>query len=101
MAAPALLEARGLTKRFGGTLALDGVDLELPAGAVTALLGENGAGKSTLIKILAGVHTADAGEVRLRGWPVVPGTDRLPISFVHQDLGLVDSMTVAENVALV
>ena len=96
-----LLAASGLTKRFGGTLALDNVDLELPAGAVTALLGENGAGKSTLIKILAGVHTADAGEVRLRGQLVTPGVDRLPISFVHQDLGLVDSMTVAENVALV
>jgi ribose transport system ATP-binding protein len=100
MTAP-LLEVRGLTKRFGGTLALDDVDLDLPAGAVTALLGENGAGKSTLIKILAGVHTADAGEVRLRGRPVSPGVDRLPISFVHQDLGLVDSMTVAENVAIV
>jgi ribose transport system ATP-binding protein len=96
-----VLATVALTKRFGGTLALDGVDLELRAGEVTALLGENGAGKSTLIKILAGVHAPDAGEVRLRGRAVSPGSERLPISFVHQDLGLVDSMSVAENVALV
>ncbi len=97
-----LLEVRGLTKRFGGTLALDAVDLDLAAGVVTALLGENGAGKSTLIKILAGVHEPDAGEIRLRGRLVSSGRESsLPISFVHQDLGLVNGMTVAENVALV
>ncbi len=97
-ARPALLSARGLTKRFAGTLALDAVDLEVRAGEVHALLGENGAGKSTLIKVLAGVHAADGGELLWRGEPaVVPG---LPIAFIHQDLGLVDSMTVAENVAV-
>jgi len=59
-AAP-LLEARGLTKSFGGALALDGVDLTVLPGEVHGLLGENGSGKSTLIKILAGYHVPDAG----------------------------------------
>ncbi|HET6519265.1 MAG TPA: ATP-binding cassette domain-containing protein, partial [Geminicoccaceae bacterium] len=96
-----VLEFRGLTKRFGGTLALDGVDLEVRPGEILALLGENGAGKSTLIKILAGVHAPDAGHMRLRGAPYDPrGGDGGPIAFIHQDLGLIDWMTVAENIAL-
>jgi ribose transport system ATP-binding protein len=97
---PALLEVHGLSKRFAGTLALNEVDFEVRAGEVHALLGENGAGKSTLIKILAGVHSADSGEVRLRDRIVNPATEKLPITFIHQDLGLVDSMTVSENVAV-
>jgi ribose transport system ATP-binding protein len=96
-----LLEVRGLTKRFTGTLALDAVDFDVRAGEVHALLGENGAGKSTLIKVLAGVHRADAGEVLLRGRAVDPVAEKLPITFIHQDLGLVETMTVAENVAVV
>jgi ribose transport system ATP-binding protein len=99
-AKPALLEVRQLTKRFTGTLALDAVDFDVRANEVHALLGENGAGKSTLIKVLAGVHRADAGEVRLRGRTVDPVAEKLPITFIHQDLGLVDTMTVAENVAV-
>ena len=91
---------RRLTKRFTGTLALDAVDFDVRAGEVHALLGENGAGKSTLIKILAGVHRADEGEIRLHGRPVDPAAEKLPITFIHQDLGLVDTMTVAENVAV-
>ncbi len=98
---PALLEIRGLTKRFGATLALDHVDLTVAAGQIHALVGENGAGKSTLIKILAGVHAQDAGEIRLLGEPVAAQVGHLPISFVHQDLGLVDELSVGENVALV
>jgi ribose transport system ATP-binding protein len=98
---PALLEINRLSKRFGGTLALDEVDFEVRAGEVHALLGENGAGKSTLIKILAGVHHPDAGEIRLKEHVVNPATERLPVSFIHQDLGLVDTMTVAENVAVI
>jgi ribose transport system ATP-binding protein len=95
-----LLEIVGVTKRFIGTLALDRVDFDVRAGEVHALLGENGAGKSTLIKILAGVHKADEGEIRLHGKPIDPITEKLPITFIHQDLGLVDTMTVAENVAV-
>jgi len=98
---PALLLAMtGLVKRFTGTLALDHVDYNVRRGEVHALLGQNGAGKSTLIKILAGVYEADAGEILYAGKPVHPGTDALPIAFIHQDLGLVEWMTVAENVAI-
>jgi ribose transport system ATP-binding protein len=95
-----LLSIRGLEKIFLGTRALDGVDLELYAGEVHALLGENGAGKSTLIKLLAGVYTPDGGEFLLKGAQSRPGID-LPIAFIHQDLGLVDTLTVSENVALI
>jgi ribose transport system ATP-binding protein len=95
-----LLAIAGLSKRFAGTQALAGVDLDVVPGEVHALLGENGAGKSTLIKILAGVYRADAGRIALRGRAVDPAAEALPISFIHQDLGLVDTMTVAENVAV-
>ena len=95
-----LLVMAGLVKRFTATLALDHVDFDLYRGEVHALLGQNGAGKSTLIKILAGVYEADAGEIAFDGRPVRPTTDRLPIAFIHQDLGLVEWMTVGENVAI-
>jgi len=95
-----LLAMTGLVKRFTGTLALNHVDFDVRRGEVHALLGQNGAGKSTLIKILAGVYEADAGEILFAGKPVHPGTDALPIAFIHQDLGLVEWMTVAENVAI-
>jgi ribose transport system ATP-binding protein len=95
-----LVRVRGLTKRFGGTLALAGVDLDVHAGSVLALLGPNGAGKSTLIKILAGVHHADAGRVTVDGHPLTSHAASPHLSFIHQDLGLVEWMTVAENIAL-
>ena len=100
--APALLQVRGLTKAFGGALALDGVDLTVLPGEVHGLLGENGSGKSTLIKILAGYHDPDAGTLLVRGEPVdlplAPGMYRhLGFEFVHQDLGLVSSLSVVEN----
>jgi ribose transport system ATP-binding protein len=64
------------------------------------LLGENGAGKSTLIKILAGVHAPDHGTVSFRGHDTTAHVRRLPIAFIHQDLGLIEWMTVAENICL-
>ncbi|MFG2024782.1 sugar ABC transporter ATP-binding protein [Streptomyces sp. NPDC048825] len=95
-----LVRIRGLDKRFGGTLALAGVDLDVHAGSVLALLGPNGAGKSTLIKVLAGVHRADAGEITVAGHPLGTHAASRSMSFIHQDLGLVEWMTVAENIAL-
>ncbi len=95
-----LLELGGIVKQFTGTLALGGIDLDVREGEIHALLGQNGAGKSTLIKILAGIYPPTEGHVRWRGLDVVPGSIDLPITFIHQDLGLVDTMTVAENVAL-
>jgi ribose transport system ATP-binding protein len=95
-----LLSLRGVSKSFGGTNALNRVDFEVRRGEAHALLGENGAGKSTLIKILAGVYRADAGEFTWQDQPVDPYSEKLPITFIHQDLGLVDTMTVAENVAI-
>jgi ribose transport system ATP-binding protein len=90
------LVVRNLSKRFGRSLALDDVSLQVMPGEVHALVGENGAGKSTLIKVLAGVHEPDAGSVSDGG--AVAGSGA--IAFIHQDLGLVDEMSVAENVAL-
>ncbi|NUW41872.1 sugar ABC transporter ATP-binding protein [Nonomuraea rhodomycinica] len=95
-----LVRVRGVRKRFGGTPALDGVDLDLARGSVLALVGCNGAGKSTLIKILAGVHRADAGEVTVAGHPLGGREAAERMSFVHQDPALVEWMSVAENVAL-
>ncbi|MEU9145483.1 sugar ABC transporter ATP-binding protein [Streptomyces sp. NPDC048349] len=95
-----LVRIRGLSKRFGGTLALDAVDLDVHRGGVLALLGPNGAGKSTLIKVLAGVHHADAGEVTVAGHPLGSHPATRNMSFIHQDPGLVAWMTVAENIAL-
>src|SRR5271155_3504580 len=95
-----LLAMPGLVKRFTATLALDHVDFEVKGGEVHALLGQNGAGKSTLIKIMAGVYEADEGEISFGGRPARPAARSLPIAFIHQDLGLVEWMTVAENVAI-
>jgi ribose transport system ATP-binding protein len=95
-----LLRVRGVFKSFGGTEALADVGMSLNSGEILALLGENGAGKSTLIKILAGVYTLDAGQVSFRGVDVTHALRRLPIAFIHQDLGLIDWMTVAENICM-
>jgi ABC-type glutathione transport system ATPase component len=95
-----LLAMRGVSKRFGGTRALNDARIEVGAGEIVALLGENGAGKSTLIKILAGVHSLDSGIVSYRGRDVTHRLRNLPIAFLHQDLGLIEWMTVAENISL-
>ena len=96
----ALLVVRGVSKQFGGTQALNDAGIRVNAGEIVALLGENGAGKSTLIKILAGVYTLDSGNVMFRGQDVTLSLRRLPIAFIHQDLGLIEWMTVAENICL-
>ncbi len=94
----------GITKRFPGVLALNGVSFAVERGACHALVGENGAGKSTLGKILAGVETADAGEIRLDGKLIQPGTPlaarQLGIAMVHQELAFCPNLTVAENLCL-
>lgn len=99
-----LLQFMGVSKRFGGTQAVDAVSFDVHAGEIVALLGENGAGKSTLIKLLAGIFPIDRGEMRFDGQPesVWRSSDRArqPVAFIHQDLGLVEWMTVTENVAL-
>jgi general nucleoside transport system ATP-binding protein len=98
------LELRGITKRFGRTVANDGVDFDLRAGEVHALLGENGAGKSTLMSILYGLYRPDEGEVRVKGEPVTIDSPRraidLGIGMVHQHFMLIPVMTVAENIVL-
>jgi ribose transport system ATP-binding protein len=95
-----LLEVRNVSKRFGGTLALDGADLAAKAGEIHAFLGANGAGKSTLIRILADVHPADGGELLWHGAPITTGDLAKRIAIVHQDLGLIGSMSVSENIAM-
>src|SRR5437870_7392735 len=96
-----LLSFRGVTKRFGGTLAVHEIDLDFRQGEVHALLGANGAGKSTLIKLLAGVHEPDSGEIHLGGQRIDHVQPRPPMAFIHQELGLIEWMSVAENIALV
>jgi ABC-type sugar transport system ATPase subunit len=100
----ALLELRGVQKRFGAVQALQGVDLEVPAGQVTALIGDNGAGKSVLIKCIAGIHQPDGGEIRWQGKPVHLRSPRessaLGIETVHQDLALCDNLDIVQNMFL-
>lgn len=100
----AALEMRGISKRFGPVHALQNVDLSVEAGTVHALVGENGAGKSTLMKVLAGVHSPDAGEVVIDGKRLVARrpADALAagVAMIHQELSLAPDLTVAENVFL-
>jgi ribose transport system ATP-binding protein len=96
------LEARAVTKRFGGIVALDHVDFEANVGEVHALIGENGAGKSTFIKVLTGAVRPDEGEVSLFGQPFEARNPRharrMGVAAVFQELSLVPDLTVAENI---
>jgi ribose transport system ATP-binding protein len=99
-----LLRTEDIRKTFPGVVALDGVDFALRAGEVHVLLGENGAGKSTLIKILSGVHRADAGRVLRDGTPLrihsAEDAEGLGIATMHQEFNLVPRLSVAENIFL-
>ena len=99
-----LLRLSGIAKRFGATTALDGVDLELRAGEVHALIGENGAGKSTLMNVLAGAVQPDSGTMEMDGEPYAPPSPlqarRHGIALIHQELSLCPHLSVAENILL-
>lgn len=99
-----MLTATKIDKRFGGHVALDGVDFELRAGEIHGLLGENGAGKSTLMKIFAGAYRPDGGALALDSKPIIlrdPKHARdAGIRIVYQELSLIPDLTVAENLFL-
>ena len=96
-----ILKMQGIQKYFSGVHALKGVDFELRAGEVHALMGENGAGKSTLIKVLCGIHKRDGGDVELFGQPVnfdnISQSQEAGISVIHQELNMMGHLTVAQN----
>src|SRR5271170_2826173 len=98
----ALLELTDLSKAFGGVQALRNVDFTLNAGEIHGLAGENGAGKSTMMKIIAGVHGADSGTMRVDGKEVHFRSSRdalaASIGMVHQELSVAPELSVAENV---
>jgi ABC-type sugar transport system ATPase subunit len=100
----ALLQVRGLDKHFGAVQALYKVDLDLPAGQVTALCGDNGAGKSVLTKCISGVYAPDHGQILWEGQPVHIRTtrdaSRLGIETVYQDLALCDNLDIVQNMFL-
>ncbi len=99
---PIVLEARAVTKRYPGTLALDRVSLRVHRNKVNVLIGENGAGKSTLMRILAGVETGDEGELLLEGSPIRIRSPREAaahgISIVHQELSVLQNLDISENI---
>jgi rhamnose transport system ATP-binding protein len=99
-----LLQMRGVSKAFPGVQALIGVDLDVRAGEVHAIVGENGAGKSTLMKILAGIYQPDAGSLMLGGQAAHIENPRqamaLGIGMIHQELNLAPNLSVAENIFL-
>ena len=99
-----LLRLRGISKHFGAVQALYGVDLDLPAGQVTALCGDNGAGKSVLTKCIAGIHQPDDGRDLLGGpagpHPHAQDAAALGIETVYQDLALADNLDIVQNMFL-
>jgi D-xylose transport system ATP-binding protein len=99
-----ILELKNISKRFGAVQALDGIDFEVYAGEVIALVGDNGAGKSTLIKVISGINHPDTGEIHFEGHHVtITGprdVARLGIATVYQDLALCDNLDVVANLFL-
>src|ERR1700740_2857597 len=99
-----LFKVRGIDKHFGAVQALFGVDLDLPAGQVTALCGDNGAGKSSLTKCIAGIYQPDHGQISGQGRPVdirnPSDAPSLGIETVYQDLALADNLDIVQNMFL-
>src|SRR5882672_10504046 len=99
-----ILQARGLVKKYGQVVALNGADFEIYPGEILAIIGDNGAGKSTLIKALSGALVPDEGQILLDGnvvhfkGPI--DARREGIETVYQDLAVAASMTIAENLFL-
>ncbi len=97
-----ILKMQGIQKHFSGVHALKGVDFELKAGEVHALMGENGAGKSTLIKVLCGIHKKDGGTIEYFGEEVnfhnIAESQAAGISVIHQELNMMNHLTVAQNI---
>ena len=101
---PPTLSLRGIDKHFGPVQVLYGVDLDLPAGQVTALCGDNGAGKSTLTKCISGIYRPDHGQMYWEGRPIAIDTPQqaasLGIETVYQDLALADNLDIVQNMFL-
>ncbi len=99
-----IISMRGITKRFGSVVALDGVNLDVRKGEILSVLGENGSGKTTLMNMLAGIYFPDAGKVFLNGEPIVIKSPKDAfdhgIGMIHQHFKLVDVLTAAENIIL-
>jgi len=99
-----VIEARGVSKRFGGVAALEDVSVRVFPGEVLAIVGENGAGKSTLMKLLAGIYSPDVGELLVDGQPVrfsgVPDALAAGIVLIHQELNLAENLSIAANLFL-
>jgi branched-chain amino acid transport system ATP-binding protein len=100
-AAPIIM-ARGVTRRFGGLVALDGIDLDVPAGIVQAIIGPNGSGKTTLLNALSGASHADAGSIRIGGQEIFRlkphRVARLGLARTFQNIRIFDNLSVLENV---
>jgi branched-chain amino acid transport system ATP-binding protein len=102
LTSPPIITARGVTRRFGGLVALDSVDLDVPAGIVQAIIGPNGSGKTTLLNALSGASHADAGSVRIGGHEIFRlkphRIARLGLARTFQNIRIFDNLSVIENV---
>jgi branched-chain amino acid transport system ATP-binding protein len=97
-----IIVARGVTRRFGGLVALDNIDLDVPAGIVQAIIGPNGSGKTTLLNALSGASHADAGSIRIEGQEIFRlkphRVARLGLARTFQNIRIFDNLSVLENV---